>query len=240
MANRNDIVKIMQSWIGSVRGDATHKKIIDTYNSIKGVPRMNYTAASCAATTSAAYQEAGIANLFPCDCSCGQQIEKAKKMGIWQEDDAYIPSIADTIIYAWNDKYPASDNITGHDHTGAIEKVIGSTITVLEGNMGSAHKVGRRTIVINGKNIRGYITPRFGDKPVQAPAKLRVLRIGDNNDDVKLLHQKLYDLKYGVDKNSKNFTALTQSCVIHFQASHQLQVDGIVGPKTWAKLGVRV
>jgi len=42
-----------------------------------------------------------------------------------------------------------------------VEKVDGNTITVIEGNMGSPSHVGRRTISVNQKNIRGYVTPKF-------------------------------------------------------------------------------
>lgn len=244
MDNRQRIVTIMQNWVGAKQGDAKHHQIIDTFNTI-GVGRFGYSDPWCAMTTSAAYKMAGLSYLFPSSASCGQQIEKAKKMGIWVENDAYVPSPGDSIIYAWNDPKPKEDNTVGHDHTGIIEKVVGGTMTIIEGNMVSkgVHLCGRRTLSVNGKNIRGFIIPLGASQnpvpiqPVPAQSTRKTIKLGDVNSDVIVLHQKLWDLHYGVDRYSNKFTELTHNCVLHFQASHALEVDGICGPKTWAALG---
>lgn len=166
MKDRNKVVKILNSWLDAKKGSTTHKHIIDVYNTIKGVPKMNYTAAWCAATASAAFKEAGYEDIFPCECSCGQIIEKAKKMGIWQEKDTYTPKLADAIIYAWKDDkktYATTDNITGHDHIGVVTSVNGNKFIVAEGNKGTPSKVGLRTMNVNGRYIRGFITPKFDE-----------------------------------------------------------------------------
>lgn len=250
MDDRTRIVTIMQNWVGAQQGDAKHHQIIDTFNTI-GVGRISYSDPWCAATTSAAYKMAALSNKFPSSASCGAQIDKAKKMGIWVENDDYIPAPGDTMIYAWTDPNPSADNTTGHDHTGIVEKVVGRTITVIEGNMVSkgVHYCGRRTISVNGKNIRGFITP-FGKsnnyipevtpaQPATTTTTHKTIQVGSKNSDVLLLHQKLWDLRYGVDKTSNYFSDLTRQCVIHFQVTHALEPDGIVGPKTWAALGVK-
>ena len=108
---------------------------------------------------------------MPVDCSCGtgshSLIEKAKKAGIWVERDDYNPIIGDVIIYDWKDK-GTGDDTTGHDHTGIVTKA-GNPFTVTEGNKNDA--VGNRSVKVNGKNIRGFITPRFADElaPVPTP-----------------------------------------------------------------------
>ena len=43
-----------------------------------------------------------------------------------------------------------------------MEKVSGKTITVIEGNYSNSVK--RRTITVNGKNIRGYGVPKYSSK----------------------------------------------------------------------------
>ena len=45
-----------------------------------------------------------------------------------------------------------------------VEKVTNNVITVIEGNMTSASKVGRRALAVNGRYIRGFVTPHFGSE----------------------------------------------------------------------------
>jgi hypothetical protein len=85
-------------------------------------------------------------------------IEKAKSMGIWVENDAFVPQPGDCIMYDWDDS-GKGENKNNPDHVGMVEKVSGKTITVIEGNYSDAVK--RRNLTVNGKFIRGYITPKF-------------------------------------------------------------------------------
>jgi putative chitinase len=57
-----------------------------------------------------------------------------------------------------------------------------------------------------------------------------LLKKGDNNENVKLLQQKL-----GIDPIG-NFGPKTEEAVKAFQAKHGLTADGIVGDGTWAKI----
>jgi putative chitinase len=57
-----------------------------------------------------------------------------------------------------------------------------------------------------------------------------LLKKGDNNENVKLLQQKL-----GVEPMG-NFGPKTEEAVKKWQASNGLTPDGIVGPATWAKI----
>lgn len=159
--SRNVVVGIMQDWVGKKESDGSHKSIIDIYNTISPLPRgykVQYTDAWCAATVSAAFHKAGYDAIFPSECGCYNMIQKAKTMGIWQENDAYIPSSGDCILYDWDDSGSGDD--TGvPEHVGMVEKVSGSIITVIEGNKNNA--VGRRTIEVNGRYIRGFVCPKF-------------------------------------------------------------------------------
>lgn len=159
--DRNKVVQIMKNWVGLKESDGSHKAIIDIYNSISPLPRsykVKYTDAWCAATVSAAYHKAGYDVIFPSECGCSNMIDKAKKMGIWQENDAYVPSPGDCILYDWQDS-GVGDNTGTPDHVGIVEKVEGSNITVIEGNYSDSVK--RRVIAVNGKYIRGYVCPKF-------------------------------------------------------------------------------
>jgi len=55
-----------------------------------------------------------------------------------------------------------------------------------------------------------------------------LLKKGDNNENVKLMQQKL-----GIEPAVTNFGPKTEAAVKEFQAKHGLTADGVVGPKTW-------
>ena len=61
---------------------------------------------------------------------------------------------------------------------------------------------------------------------------MTTLKRGSRGEDVKTLQRKLNLVADGI------FGQLTEEAVREFQKSHSLAVDGIVGAKTWAALGV--
>ena len=165
---RQKVVGIMQGWVGLKRSDRSHAPIIDTYNEHTPRPRgykVSYTDAYCATTTSAAAIKAGFTDIIPVECSCYYLIEKAKAMGIWQENDAHVPKMGDEVLYDWDDgpNYATTDNQGAPEHVGMVEAISGSTIRVIEGNM-SGGVVGRRNLQINGRYIRGFICPDYASK----------------------------------------------------------------------------
>nr|WP_302144063.1 phage tail tip lysozyme [uncultured Schaedlerella sp.] len=170
--DRNVIVNILLGWRGAKQGDSTHKAIIDLYNTLSPRPRgykLSYTDAWCAGTWSAAAAKAGYTAIMPVECSCYYLIEAAKRMGIWQENDAYIPAPADAVLYDWDDgaNYATTDNQGAPEHVGTVWKVEGSTIYVIEGNMSKA--VGVRELKVNGRYIRGFICPKYTTNSSAAP-----------------------------------------------------------------------
>jgi hypothetical protein len=86
-------------------------------------------------------------------------IELFKKLGSWVENDARTPKPGDIIFYDWQDN-GIGDNKGWSDHVGIVEKVSGTTITIIEGNKNNA--VERRIINVNAKGIRGYGVPKYG------------------------------------------------------------------------------
>ena len=172
---RDQVISQARLWFGKKESDGSHKEIIDVYNSHKPLARgyaVTYTDAWCATFVSAVAIKCGLTDIIPTECGCGQMIALFQKLGEWIENDAYVPSPGDVIFYDWQDS-SNGDNTGWPDHVGIVETVSGSTITVIEGNKSNA--VGRRTLQVNGKYIRGYGVPKYSsgssDSAPVTPAK---------------------------------------------------------------------
>lgn len=203
------LIAQLKAWDDATQGNATHKKIVDTYNSYLPHPRgyaLTYSDAWCAAMVSAAAIACDLTDIIPVECSCSKQIEAYKEMGCWVEDDGYIPSVGDQMFYDWQDD-GIGDNTGAPDHTGIVTAVDGDAITVIEGNKGDAHTCGYRLMKVNGKYIRGYGCPRYGE------GEKTVLTYGSKGEEVKAL---------------QNFL-----CACGFR----LDIDGSFGPQTKAAMG---
>ena len=244
--SRNAIVKQAQAWVGLKESDGSHKNIIDIYNTLNPLPRgykLKYPDAWCAGTISALAIVCKATDIIPQECSCTKMIELAKGMGIWVETDSYKPAPGDILMYDWDDS-GVGENKNGPDHVGIVEKVSGNTITVIEGNYSNAVK--RRTVLVNGKYIRGYIVPKYeaekANEPkveASAPADiLPVLRKGDEGSTVAAMQILLigYGYNCGGYGADGEFGNGTHASVRNFQRDRGLEVDGICGPKTWSLL----
>lgn len=172
---RNKVVSIAQSYLGYNEWDGSHMEIVDTYNSVKPLP-IGYFLQSwdswCCAFVSFVAIKAGIADtLIPRECGCERQINLFKEMGRFQEDENYMPKPGDIIYYNWDDSaynYEYTDNRMFADHVGLIHST-GETnpdlqedeILVIEGNKNDC--VEYRTIIKNGRFIRGYGLPDYAN-----------------------------------------------------------------------------
>lgn len=172
--SRQAVVDLARSWEGKKESDGSFKSIIDIYNSYKGqFPRgtkMQYNWAWCACTWSALAIKLGYTSIMPIEISCGFLINAAKKMGCWQENDGYVAQPGDAILYDWDDS-GKGDNTAWPDHVGVVIETYKDAgyFVVMEGNYNNAVK--RRTISINGKYIRGFITPKYEVNVVTAPSQ---------------------------------------------------------------------
>lgn len=164
MATREQAVAQAKAWHGKKESDGSYKEIVDVYNSAAKV-KAKYSIPWCAEFISAIGIKIGAD--FPISTSCGQQINMWKAMGCWIEDDAYVPTPGDVVYYDWDDN-GKGDDTTGHDHTGMVIEVNGSTFKVEEGNKKDA--VGTRTMSINGQYIRGFAVPKYDSAVEPAPA----------------------------------------------------------------------
>lgn len=164
MKTAEAVVNVARSWIGLNEKDGSYKKIIDIYNSQKGqLPRnlkMQYNWSWCACTVSAIAIQLGYEDIIPIEISCGEMVKKAQKMGIWVENDGFVPYPGCPVLYDWDDS-GKGDNTGWPDHVGIVETVNKETgyFVVIEGNYQDSVK--RRTMSINGRFIRGFIAPKY-------------------------------------------------------------------------------
>lgn len=163
MSSRDDIIRVAKSYIGTVGGSQAHADIIHIFNTVKP---MGYTAKRsdpwCSEFVSAcaiqAFGKKTAQKYFPLSAACQYMINKAKQMNIWVESDKYIPAKGDFILYDWDDS--GRGDCTGvSDHVGIVEYYKAGMIHVIEGNY--SNRVKRRVININGRYIRGFVTPDY-------------------------------------------------------------------------------
>lgn len=152
---REEVVKT----INNLKGESGHQKVVDVYNAQKPLPRgykLQMKDPWCAATVTAVFLMNGYNDIA--ECSCPVMVKKAKDLGIWVEDDAYVPQIGDIIMYDWQDS-GKGDNLGTPDHVGIVISVTKNKIMVREGNKNKT--LGNRDVTVNQACIRGYITPPY-------------------------------------------------------------------------------
>ena len=230
---RNNIVKQAQQCIGATESNGGHKPIIDTYNAHTPLARgykVKYTDEWCAVFVSAMAIRCGYTQIIPTECSCGKMIELFKKLDSWQEADDYTPKAGDIIFYDWEDN-GKGDNTGTPNHTGIVEKVSGTTITVIEGNYNQSVK--RRYITLNGKYIRGFGCPKYTESSVLV--SMPILRNGSKGNEVKTLQRLLLSLGYEMNGYGADgsFGSATETAVKKFQKNKGLAVDGVIGLASW-------
>ena len=197
---RQKVVEQARAWIGWNEHDGSHHEIIDVYNNQKKLPRgyrMRYTDAWCAAFVSAVSIKCGMTGILPTECGCGNMLMLFQILGELVEDDNYKPQPGDVIFYDWQDS-GAGDNQGWPDHVGIVEEVSGNTITVIEGNKDDA--VGRRTLQVNSKCIRGYGVPKYSTG-IAAPAPAAPTTPAKTVDE---LATEVLDGKWGNGTDRKN------------------------------------
>lgn len=196
-----EFLKTLAGWNGAVQGDATHKRIVDTYNSFLPHPRghkLTYSDAWCAAMVSAAAIACGLTDVIPIECSCGEQISAYQARGQWIEADDHVPQVGEQVFYSWSDgkEHTDTDCTAAPNHTGVVTAVAGDHFTVIEGNKGTEKVCGYREMKINGRYIRGFGCPSY---PTEEQNEKLVLARGDKREEVKSLQTMLNAVGYALD-----------------------------------------
>ena len=248
---RQKVVAAAKAWLGCNEADGSHRKIIDLYNSHKPLARgykLQYSDAWCAGFVSAVAIKLGLTDIMPTEVGVGNMIDLYRRLGRWKEQDSYIPSPGDVIMYAWGDS-GVGDCASGASHVGIVVSCDGKTITVIEGNYHNA--VGYREIAVNGRYIRGFGLPDYASKATEthtpAPAEkeatvnmeLRMLKKGMSGNDVRAAMLLMKDKGYypdAIPATDKLFGPKMDAGVRKMQAEHNLGVDGIIGKNSWTYL----
>lgn len=169
---RQKVVDTAVAWYGRKESNGSHKEIIDVYNSHTPLARsykVKYTDAWCATFVSAVSIKCGLTDIMPTECGCPAMIKLYQALGTWVEDDAYVPSAGDVILYDWDDN-GAGDNKGNPDHVGIVIEVKDKTMKIIEGNINNA--VGYRTLKNNAKYIRGFGCPNYASKATEEQPKV--------------------------------------------------------------------
>ena len=188
---RADVVSTCQSWVGVT--EPNQQFILDIYNNHKPLARgykVKITDAWCATFASAALITNGWTG--PTECGCEEWIHLLADVGMWQEDDAFVPQPGDLIFYDWDDN--GKGDCKGHaDHVGVIESLNGLSMTVIEGNNNNA--VRRRVISVNSRYIRGFGTPNY--EPDVKPEPIPTITPYPVNEGEEAVY-RLYNKQSGV------------------------------------------
>lgn len=168
---RAQVVATAEAWLGVRAGSAEHANILKLYNAQKPLPRgtrMKDVDPWCAAFVSTVSLQCGLRDIMPTEMSCHQMILLYRKLGRWIENDAYVPSPGDVIMYDWSDgkNYAKTDNTGTPNHVGIVTACDGKTISIIEGN-NERYAVGVRLVEVNGRFIRGFGIPDYASKATE-------------------------------------------------------------------------
>ena len=156
------VAEVGRSFIGTKEKSAGHLLLLDVYNEQDSLPRdykMTLKDAWCAMFNTAVSILSGVEEIVPCECSCYYIIDKAKKMGIWVENEAkHKAQVGDWCLFDWEDN-GRGDNTGSPDHVGIITKRGERGFTVTEGN--NNNQVADRNVMDNASKLRGFVTPDY-------------------------------------------------------------------------------
>jgi hypothetical protein len=121
-------------------------------------------------------------------------------------------------------------------HHAIIESCDDVTLVTVDGNQPDVRRKTRPrppATKISYYSIDRFIQAEEITSPNIPPLVLATLRRGSVGNDVKTLQMRL---AIGVDGS---FGPVTEAAVVAFQRGAGLAPDGVVGPKTWAAMGLR-
>ena len=154
-----------------------------------------------------------------------------------------VPNVGDQVFFG---------DYGNEGHTGIVIDVKGSIVATVEGNTSGGYGVDTNGdgVYIKRYDISTHYIPGFGrpnwdvissnagNEEVTDTVSYPTIKLGSKGPDVKKVQQLLIARGYscGAAGADGDFGAATYNAVKKFQAANGLEVDGIVGAKTWAAL----
>lgn len=188
------------------------------------------------------FKMAGAAELIPKTASCNVLEAWAKNQGRWVTED-FRPG--DVLLY----DFEGDGSV---DHTGICESVRETSLTAIEGNTSDGGSQDNGGAVLRKirplYTVLGALRPAWSGaeeetkdetgKEMFDTAVLKTLSDGCMGPQVRAMQQLLIagGFSCGRCADDGEFGPMTQAAVRRFQKDRALEVDGICGPKTWAKL----
>lgn len=162
----SDVIALAESCIGIDK-----RKVIDTYNSHKPLAQgyaVKYTDSWCDTFLSYLFITLNAVDLIGgTECGVERHIQLFKKAGIWEEDGNVTPTPGAIICYNWDDGTQPNDGWA--DHIGIVKSVLGTNVTVIEGNYND--QVTERQIPVGWGYIRGYAFPDYDNEEIKIVPK---------------------------------------------------------------------
>ena len=244
--NVEKVIAQAKSWLGITEYDGRFSEIIRAYNEIpnaRGPALASYP--WCAIYVSAVYWKAVGESRFA-EMACDAMIQKFQQLGLYSVSGR--PDVGDVIFYDW-------DSNGTSDHVGIITEVRKDAYIVIEGN--KSDSVSYRDVWLDYPYIKGFgFASKLGEteeKPkVEEPVSNTVgqqmaekvvaqrwwptLKLYSKGEWVVVLQSLLNAKNNAKLEVDGDFGILTYSATNKFQTANSLERDGIVGPKTWAKL----
>lgn len=184
-----------------------------------------------------------------CGAGCRYSRDYYSKKGRLKDN----PEPGDQIFFYSKDK-------TSISHTALVYKVDSKKVYTVEGNTsGSSGVVAngggvfKKSYSLTYARIAGYGRPNYGDATIPDPTTkipespkttasgstteiLRTLRTNCKGTQVKMLQWLLNDAGYDCGTADGIFGKKTNVAVKAYQKANSLEVDGVVGTKTWSKI----
>lgn len=175
-------------------------------------------------------------NLIKKSASCSEIYNWFKERGQIVEK----PQKGDLVFFKFGTSYKIADHIglvkNASQWPSNIQTIEGNTSVTSDDNGGCVMERTR-----SKSKIVAFARPMYDDAgPIKVTNTIGVknkptLKIGSKGDWVKVAQSRLVINGYKIEVDG-DFGQKTKEAVIKFQTSYGLEKDGVIGPKTWAKL----
>jgi hypothetical protein len=156
----------------------------------------------------------------------------AKKVGQWHK----TPKPGDLALFHFGKNLAV--------HIGIVESVSGSSFTCIEGNTSAASNDNGGTVMRRNRTIsqcRGFYRPEFNGSGAVAKtgkgAYYRLIKLTNplmEGEDIKVWQTQMNWFGYKLDVDGV-YGVLCEAACKDLQFKRKLEIDGIVGPNTWAE-----